>query len=82
MANAAGKEVTTIEGLDKEWITSGPEGLDADQRAAMWLLPGGQIMQAAALFEQQEEAYRSPKSMRLWPETSAAAELISAFARR
>ena len=41
MRDAAGKEVTTIEGLEKNGLHPRSEGLDANQRAAMRLLPGG-----------------------------------------
>jgi len=39
----------------EERIASGSEGLDANQRAAVRLLPGGQIMQAAALLNSKKK---------------------------
>src|SRR6266446_3142040 len=43
----------------EERIASGSEGLDANQRAAMWLLPGGTDHAGGGFIEQQKEADRS-----------------------
>jgi isoquinoline 1-oxidoreductase alpha subunit len=81
MRDAAGKEVTTIEGLDKN-------GLHPVQKAWMQInVPQcgycqvGQIMQAAALLNSKRNLGIT-KSMRPCPGTSAAAERISVFALR
>ena len=59
MRDTAGKEITTVEGLETERIASGSEGLDANQRAAMWLLPGGTDHAGSRSVEQQKEPDRS-----------------------
>src|SRR5260370_13902241 len=42
----------------QERIASRSESLDADQRAAMWLLPGGADHAGRGVIEQQKETYR------------------------
>src|SRR5712692_4267728 len=43
----------------QERIASSSEGLDANQRAAMWLLPGGPNHAGGGAIKQQKETYRS-----------------------
>ena len=56
MQATSGKNITTVEGLEQ--IACGAEGLDAGQRAAMWLLSGGTNHAGRGFIESQKESNR------------------------
>ena len=81
MASVAGKTRQTIEGLA---TADGEHPLQKAWKAhnvpQCGYCQSGQIMQAAALLEQEAEAHRRGTSRRTWPATCAGAAPTSAFA--
>ena len=82
LSAAAGKHVTTIEGLSPNRAPRAPAGMDRARRAAVRLLPVRPAHVGGGAARRATPRPPTPTSTPRWTATSAAAEPTSAFAPR